>query len=149
MQEKEDKKQKALEEKEQKQKEREEKIREQEAKKKAEEKEEKARKAALKKAKNAKQSKSLKTNISIRKRKAFQLSSVISSKRSNAATDVLESRDESSTVKENPPDTLAVSSTGLTVSGGFDPNMCCMCFSNFEDDMLDGCGADWLEYPCG
>ena len=67
----------------------------------------------------------LKTNTSTRKRKASQPSSVIS-KRSNAATDVLESRDKSSTVKENPPDTSAVSSTGLTVSEGFDPNVCCV-----------------------
>ena len=35
------------------------------------------------------------------------------------------------------------------MSGGFEPNVCCMCFGNFEDDVLDGCGADWLECPCG
>ena len=84
----------------------------------------------------------MKTNISTRKQKASQPGSV-STKKSNTPTDVLESRDNSLTLEENTPDTSAVSSTGLNMSKG------CMCFSNFEDDVLDGCGADWLDCACG
>ena len=29
-----------------------------------------------------------------------------------------------------------------------DPNTCCMCFVSFEEDLLDGCGAEWISCPC-
>ena len=35
------------------------------------------------------------------------------------------------------------------MSESFDPNVCCMRFGNFEDDVLDGCGVDWLGCTCG
>ena len=135
LQEKEEKKQKALEEKEQKWKEREEKkkLREQEAKKKAEEKtkkaEEKARKAAQKEAektKKAEQLKGVKTNTRKRKAPQPEASSNTTSKRSNTTTDVVESRSESSAAEANTTGTSAVSTTGLTVSEGFDPNVYCI-----------------------
>ena len=153
LQEKEEKN-KTLEEKEQKRKEREEKkkLREQEAKKKAEEKtkkaEEKARKAAQKEAektKKAEQLKDVKTNTRKCRAPQPEASSNTTSKRSNTTTDVVESRSESSAAEANTTGTSAVSSTGLTISEGFDPNVCCMCFGNFQDDVLDGYGADWLD----
>ena len=158
LQEKEAKKQKALEEKEQKRKEREEKkkLREQEAKKKAEEKarkaEEKVRKAAQKeveKTRKAEQSKGVKPNTRKWKAPQPEASSSTSCKRSNATTDVVESISESSAVGATEENTTSRTGLKETVSESFDPNVCCMCFGNFEDDVLDGCGADWLDCACG
>ena len=28
-------------------------------------------------------------------------------------------------------------------------NVCCMCFVNYEDDVLEGSGADWIYCRCG
>ena len=30
-----------------------------------------------------------------------------------------------------------------------DPNKCCMCFVTYEDDVLDGAGAEWISCKCG
>jgi len=30
-----------------------------------------------------------------------------------------------------------------------DPNTCCMCFVNYEDDVLEGAGAQWIYCKCG
>ena len=30
-----------------------------------------------------------------------------------------------------------------------DPNKCCMCFVSYEDDILEGTGADWIFCKCG
>jgi len=30
-----------------------------------------------------------------------------------------------------------------------DPNTCYMCFVSFEEDLLDGGGAEWVPCPCG
>ena len=30
-----------------------------------------------------------------------------------------------------------------------DPNKCCMCFVTYEDDVLDGAGAEWIFCKCG
>ena len=30
-----------------------------------------------------------------------------------------------------------------------DPNTCCMCFVSFEEDVLDGGGAEWIPCLCG
>ena len=30
-----------------------------------------------------------------------------------------------------------------------DSNVCCMCFGSYEDDVLDGYGADWINCACG
>ncbi len=29
------------------------------------------------------------------------------------------------------------------------PDVCCMCFSTYEDDLLDGAGLDWISCACG
>ena len=29
------------------------------------------------------------------------------------------------------------------------PNICCMCFGSFEDDVHDGAGAGWVSCNCG
>ena len=30
-----------------------------------------------------------------------------------------------------------------------DPNICCMCFGSFEDDVCNGDGAGWVSCNCG
>ena len=30
-----------------------------------------------------------------------------------------------------------------------DPNICCMCFVTYEDDVLEGAGASWISCACG
>ena len=30
-----------------------------------------------------------------------------------------------------------------------DSNVCCACFGNYEDDVLDGSGAVWISCACG
>ena len=35
-----------------------------------------------------------------------------------------------------------------TISEVIDPNKCCMCFVNYEDDILEGAGADWIFCKC-
>ena len=30
-----------------------------------------------------------------------------------------------------------------------DPNKCCMCFVSYDDDILDGAGAEWIFCKCG
>ena len=54
--------------------------------------------------------------------------------------------------KENEVATASNTSHGShkeTLNPGIDPNVCCMCFGNYEEDVLDGCGADWIDCACG
>ena len=30
-----------------------------------------------------------------------------------------------------------------------DPSVCCMCFGTYEEDILEGAGADWISCACG
>ena len=30
-----------------------------------------------------------------------------------------------------------------------DPNVCCMCFQNYNDDVISGAGTDWISCTCG
>jgi len=30
-----------------------------------------------------------------------------------------------------------------------DPDTCCMCFGRYEDDVLEGVGAEWINCRCG
>ena len=30
-----------------------------------------------------------------------------------------------------------------------DSNVCFICFGNYEDDLIDGYGADWIDCACG
>ena len=30
-----------------------------------------------------------------------------------------------------------------------DPNICCMCFQSWHDDVLEGGGAEWIFFKCG
>ncbi len=30
-----------------------------------------------------------------------------------------------------------------------DPDVCCMCFSTYEEDLLDGAGLDWISCAYG
>ena len=30
-----------------------------------------------------------------------------------------------------------------------DTNVCCVCFSTYEEDVLEGAGADWIACTCG
>ena len=40
--------------------------------------------------------------------------------------------------------------TSQQMSGaGIDTDVCCMCFGNYEDDVLDGYGAEWIRCTCG
>ena len=35
------------------------------------------------------------------------------------------------------------------LNASIDSNVCCMCFGSYEDDVLDGYGADWIDCACG
>ena len=39
--------------------------------------------------------------------------------------------------------------TTQSTSEVIDPNKCCMCFVTYEDDVLDGAGAEWISCKCG
>lgn len=45
--------------------------------------------------------------------------------------------------------TTTDTNSALLLNSSIDSNVCCMCFVNYEDDVLDGCGADWIECACG
>ena len=30
-----------------------------------------------------------------------------------------------------------------------DANECCMCFGTYEDDIMEGAGAEWISCACG
>jgi len=32
---------------------------------------------------------------------------------------------------------------------GIDVNVCCMCFVHYDEDVIEGCGADWIYCKCG
>jgi len=34
-------------------------------------------------------------------------------------------------------------------NGAIDPDTCCMCFERYEDDVLEGVGAEWINCRCG
>ena len=34
-------------------------------------------------------------------------------------------------------------------SDSIDHNVCCMCFGTYEDDILEGMGAEWISCACG
>ena len=40
-------------------------------------------------------------------------------------------------------------STEPSTSEEINPNVCCMCFSTYEDDILEGAGMDWISCACG
>ena len=39
--------------------------------------------------------------------------------------------------------------TPVLLNESIDPNACCMCFGSYEDDVMDGYGAEWIDYACG
>ena len=39
--------------------------------------------------------------------------------------------------------------SAVLVNETINVNVCCMCFENYEDDVLDGNGADWIDCACG
>ena len=36
-----------------------------------------------------------------------------------------------------------------TVDDSIDVNVCCMCFETYENDVLEGNGAEWIDCACG
>ena len=159
LQEKDDKKKQQIEEKECRRREREEKkkIREQEAQRK---KEEKARKAE-EKAKNARQKStrkrtSLGTSQASNKR---QKKSVVPEPSDSATGDTIQEQNPTAETSSSSTcgtvQTTATASTGdmptqkETTIGDFDVNVCCMCFGTYQDDVLEGCGAEWITCTCG
>ena len=38
---------------------------------------------------------------------------------------------------------------GKTAEEEIDANVCFMCFVTFEEDTIEGTGAEWLPCPCG
>jgi len=36
-----------------------------------------------------------------------------------------------------------------TLNNTIDINTCCMCFGNYEEEVLDGNGSDWINCACG
>ena len=165
LQEKEMKKKKALEEKEQKRKEREEKkkLREEELKRKAQERakkaEEKAKKAEEKarrdeaKARNAAESRST-------TRRKGKHSNINNADIAGPSCDKGNEHGEAETVSSmntrlNPVINTSNASGRYTgavkkiLDESIDTDICCMCFTNYEDDVHDGNGTEWINCPCG
>ena len=143
LQEKEAKKKQQLEEKERRRKEREEKkkLREEEAKRKKEEKERKAQEKAEKAKQKTGQSK-----VS-RKRNVSATSEVTNKKRKVSEVATAEQGSSSTGVEQS-----SSSSTGnetAAVNSSIDVNTCCMCFDTYENDVLEGNGAEWIDCACG
>ena len=152
LQEKEDKKKRQLEEREQKRKEREEKkkIREEEAEKKKQEKERKAQERAEKAKQKSKGSAGHSKNP--RKRNDSETPRTSSKrKKSSEAVDVdaVAEANNPSLSKEINNTTESTGSTLGTVNDSIDVNVCCMCFETYENDVLEGNRAEWIDCACG
>ena len=54
-------------------------------------------------------------------------------------------------VTNNKNNTEVASDTRISalLNESIDSNVCCMCFGSYEDDVLDGYGADWIDCACG
>ena len=169
LEEKEMKKKKALAEKEQRQKEREQKkkLKEEEAKRKAQEKAKKAEEKARKEVERA-QEKARKEEEKLRrsaesagrrKRKATLSTEAANTDRATHTASDTATGSSSDTATGSSSDTVtrtssntATPATGTSqqMSGaGIDTDVCCMCFGNYEDDVLDGYGAEWIRCTCG
>ena len=157
---------KQAEEKEQRQKDREDKKRqrEEEAKRKAEEKErkaakraeekaqkdalraqkeaEKAQKAAEKATRITRQSRS--TN---RKCKASEFVNKDHGTTSNR--EIINEQTDPDVSNNKATDPRSSSTLDEVLNTSIDSNVCCICFGNYEDDVIDGYGADWIDCACG
>ena len=40
-------------------------------------------------------------------------------------------------------------SEGTANNSEIDVNVCCMCFGHYDDDVLEGYGAEWMDCTCG
>ena len=132
MEEKKKKKQKQIEEREREKKQR------QEMKRKAEE---KARKEAPEKAKKAKE---WKIQAKLKKNTGSTSASAIDTGRKQI--NVSSATSTSSSCEGPPPKKVRLDKP---TSNSIDPNVCCMCFGTYEDDILEGVGAEWISCACG
>ena len=57
--------------------------------------------------------------------------------------------DTTTEVTNDKNDTEAATDTRnpVLLNESIDPNVCCMCFGSYEDDVMDGYGAEWID--CG
>ena len=157
LEEKERKKQQAAEEKERKKKEREEKRkqRQQLLQEKKRQKEENIKKKAEEKAKKAQEKAQKGTSVSnTRQRAGKRTIQSVSAANSEASKRTRVASMPTSSASSASSSSHGVASTIAKVVGGagdedIDPNICCMCFVTFEEDTLEGTGAEWIPCPCG
>lgn len=48
-----------------------------------------------------------------------------------------------------PSSEITTSSSSDQHDDSINVNICCMCFVHYEDDVLEGLGADWISCKCG
>ena len=72
-------------------------------------------------------------------------------KKSSEAVDVnaVAEANNPSFSKEINNTTESTGSTLGTVNGSIDVNVCCMCFETYENDVLEGNGAEWIDCARG
>lgn len=146
LEEKEKKKQEQLEEKERKKREREEKkrLKAEEMKKKAQERERKAAERERKRQEKAmeKEKKSRASNVRTRGKCTTSSNSVTS-------TSLLPNTTTSASASYSHTEPRSSRNETSCESPVIDPNICCMCFVTYEDDVLEGAGASWISCACG
>ena len=49
----------------------------------------------------------------------------------------------------NTTEEASTCNTSGTVDDSIDVNVCCMCFETYENDVLEGNGAEWIDCACG
>ena len=146
LEEKEKKKQEQLEEKERKKREREEKkrLKAEEMKKKTQERERKAAERERKRQEKAmeKEKKSRASNVRTRGKRTTSSNSVTS-------TSLLPNTTTSASASYSHTEPRFSRNETSCESPVIDPNICCMCFVTYEDDVLEGVGASWISCACG